>query len=38
VLAVACTELSVLASSLEAEVPVIDALDVLTRAIVEFAN
>lgn len=38
VLAVACTELSILASSLDATVPVVDALDVLTTEIIKFAN
>ena len=37
VLAVACTELSVLADALDPSLPVVDALDVLTRAIINFA-
>jgi hypothetical protein len=38
VLAVACTELSVLADALDPELPVVDALDVLTGAIIDFAT
>ncbi len=38
VLAVACTELSVLAGALDPELPVVDALDVLTAAIIDFAT
>ena len=38
VLAVACTELSVLAGALDPGLPVVDALDVLTRAIIDFAT
>jgi aspartate racemase len=38
VLAVACTELSVLADALDPSLPVVDALDVLTRAIIDFAT
>ncbi|MEE4237959.1 MAG: aspartate/glutamate racemase family protein, partial [Anderseniella sp.] len=37
VLAVACTELSVLAGALDPDLPVVDALDVLTAAIIDFA-
>jgi aspartate/glutamate racemase len=38
VLLVACTELSLLAASLQAGVPVVDSLDVLAGAVVEFAR
>ena len=38
VLLVACTELSVMAGDLNTNIPVIDALDVLTEAIVAFAR
>ena len=38
VLGVACTELSVLAGALDSQLPVVDALDVLTAAIIDFAT
>ncbi len=38
VLAVACTELSVLTGALDPDLPVVDALDVLTAAIIDFAT